>query len=92
MKVFLLFFVFVGAPHNAKCVRSQVHLNSSEFNVFKISVNTSINFSSKALRTAINFAESCNLNVNFKFEEGGKYVFTLFYITFILDCWFILDL
>ncbi|XP_023018781.1 cell cycle checkpoint control protein Rad9 [Leptinotarsa decemlineata] len=62
----------VGAPLRPKSVRSQVNLNGSEFTVFQIEDETTINFSLKPFRTAIQFAEAFNLNIGLNFEKGGK--------------------
>ncbi|KAJ8921181.1 hypothetical protein NQ315_013653 [Exocentrus adspersus] len=62
----------VGAPVRSKSVRSQVNLNASEFSIFQISCETSINFALRPFRTAIQFAESFNLNIGINFDVGGK--------------------
>ncbi|KAG5887078.1 hypothetical protein JTB14_018248 [Gonioctena quinquepunctata] len=62
----------VGAPLRPKSVRSQVNLNGSEFTIFQINEETTINFSLKPFRTAIQFAEGFNLNISLNFEKGGK--------------------
>lgn len=63
---------YVGAPVRSKSVRSQVSPNGSEFSVFRINLETTINFSLKPFRTAIQFAEGFNLNISLNFEQGGK--------------------
>ncbi|XP_056629993.1 cell cycle checkpoint control protein RAD9A-like [Diorhabda sublineata] len=63
---------YVGAPVRSKSVRSQVSPNGSEFSVFRINLETTINFSLKPFRTAIQFAEGFNLNICLNFEQGGK--------------------
>lgn len=65
-------YIFLGAPVTGKSVRSQVNLNPSEFSKFQIDKETSINFSLRPLRTAIQFAEGFNLNLGINFEVGGK--------------------
>ncbi|KAF7284704.1 hypothetical protein GWI33_021717 [Rhynchophorus ferrugineus] len=62
----------VGVPHKPKFVRSQVSLNSSEFSIFQVDEETTINFSLKPFRTAIHFADALNLNIGMYFEKGGK--------------------
>ncbi|CAH1102100.1 unnamed protein product [Psylliodes chrysocephalus] len=63
---------YVGAPVRPKSVRSQVNLNGSEFTMFRIDQETTINFSLKPFRTAIQFAEAFNLSISLNFEKGGK--------------------
>ncbi|XP_030759674.1 cell cycle checkpoint control protein RAD9A isoform X2 [Sitophilus oryzae] len=62
----------VGLPHKPKFVRSQVKLNSSEFFIFNVKDGTTINFSLKPFRTAIQFADALNLNLALHFDKGGK--------------------
>ncbi|KAJ8964220.1 hypothetical protein NQ314_005049 [Rhamnusium bicolor] len=62
----------VGTPVRPKSVRSQVNLTASEFNIFQINNETTVNFSLKPFRTAIHFAEGFNLNIGLNFETGGK--------------------
>lgn len=61
-----------GTPCRPKMMRSQINLNPTEFLSFHISRETSLNFSLKAFRTVIHFAESFNLNMELNFEVGGK--------------------
>ncbi|XP_066148964.1 cell cycle checkpoint control protein RAD9A isoform X1 [Euwallacea fornicatus] len=63
---------YIGAPHNPKSVRSHVNLSNSEFALFKISEETTVNFSLKPFRTAIAFADSFNLNISIDFDAGGR--------------------
>ncbi|CAH0548893.1 unnamed protein product [Brassicogethes aeneus] len=63
---------FVGAPPKPRAVRSQVNLNGSEFLIYKIETETTINFSLKPFRTAIQFADGLGLNIGFNFETGGR--------------------
>ncbi|XP_050512649.1 cell cycle checkpoint control protein RAD9B-like isoform X1 [Diabrotica virgifera virgifera] len=63
---------YVGAPVRPKSVRSQVSPNGSEFTIFQIDQETTINFSLKPFRTAIQFAEGFNLNISLNFETGGR--------------------
>lgn len=56
----------------SKSIRSQVNLNVSEFSMFQISKETSLNFCLRPLRTAIQFADGFNLNLGINFESGGK--------------------
>lgn len=62
----------LGAPVKPKSVRSHVNLSSSEFSSFHVNTETTINFSLKPVRTAIQFAEGFNLNIALYFEKGGK--------------------
>lgn len=47
-------------------------LNSSEFFIFNVKDGTTINFSLKPFRTAIQFADALNLNLALHFDKGGK--------------------
>nr|CAI5848698.1 unnamed protein product [Callosobruchus analis] len=61
-----------GAPVKPKHVRSQVNLNGSEFSIFQINAETTVNFSLKPFRTAIQFAEGLNMNIGLNFDKGGR--------------------
>ncbi|XP_050302007.1 cell cycle checkpoint control protein RAD9A [Anthonomus grandis grandis] len=61
-----------GSPHKPKSVRSQVNLRSSEFSLFRISEETTINFPLKPFRTAISFADAFNINIGIDFDKGGR--------------------
>ncbi|KAL1501367.1 hypothetical protein ABEB36_006698 [Hypothenemus hampei] len=62
----------VGVLQKPKLVRSQVNLNKSEFMLYQIEEETTINFSLKPLRAAILLAETCNLNMYINFDKGGR--------------------
>ncbi|VEN44472.1 unnamed protein product [Callosobruchus maculatus] len=61
-----------GAPVKPKHVRSQVNFNGSEFSIFQINAETTVNFSLKPFRTAIQFAEGLSMNIGLNFDKGGR--------------------
>ncbi|XP_060532810.1 cell cycle checkpoint control protein RAD9A-like [Cylas formicarius] len=62
----------LGAPVKPKSVRSQINLNGSEFSLFKIQTETTVNFSLKPFRSAVQFADAFNLNLGINFDRGGR--------------------
>lgn len=53
-------------------VRSQLSLNPREFDMYKIGEDTSITFSLKPFRAAMNFADYFHLGVTISFQAPGK--------------------
>jgi hypothetical protein len=61
-----------GTPCRPKMMRSQINLNSTEFLSYRITKETTVNFSLKPFRTVVHFAETFNLNIDLNFDVGGK--------------------
>ncbi|CAH1382207.1 unnamed protein product [Tenebrio molitor] len=61
-----------GTPCRPKMMRSHINLNSTEFLSYRITKETTVNFSLKPFRTVVHFAETFNLNIDLNFDVGGK--------------------
>ena len=55
-----------------KMVHTQLTMQPSEFEDFKITQDCNVTFSLKELRSLISFADALNLPVKATFNEGGK--------------------
>jgi len=66
---FFLFFIF---PEIRKAVRTELCLESGEFDHYSIGVGTSITFSLREFRALLSFAEAVNLPVTANFDTGGR--------------------
>lgn len=53
-------------------VHSQLSMSWSEFDLYKIGTNTTVAFSLKSFRAAINFAEYFNKDITLSFQTSGK--------------------